>query len=237
MPAMDFTDRTVMITGAAGHLGRAVAAAFAEHGANLVLVDLKREALQKAFGGEDERRLFVPTNLLEQREVEAAVGEAIARFERIDVLCNIAGGFRMGEPVHATSDANWNFLFDINARTLLHTSRAVVPHMLERGGGRIVNVGALSALKAEADKGAYNASKMTVIRLTETMAAELRERGINVNCVMPTTLDTPENRRAMPDADPSRWVALGDLAAVMVFLASDAAKAVHGAALPVTGLS
>src|SRR5688572_7920340 len=152
---MDFDDRTVMITGAAGHLGRAVAAAFAERGASLVLLDLKREALQKAYGGEDERRLFVPTNLLEQREVEAAVGEAIARFERIDVLCNIAGGFRMGEAVHETSDANWNFLFDINARTLLHTSRAVVPHMLERGGGRIVNVGAISASRPEAAKGAY----------------------------------------------------------------------------------
>lgn len=234
---MDFTDRTVMITGAAGHLGRAVAAAFAERGANLVLLDLKREALQKAYGGEDERRLFVPTNLLEQREVGAAVGEAIARFERVDALCNIAGGFRMGEAVHETSDANWNFLFDINARTLLHTSRAVVPHMLERGRGSIVNVGAISASRAEAAKGAYNASKMTVIRLTETMAAELRERGINVNCVLPSTLDTPDNRAAMPDADPSRWVPLADLAAVMVFLASDAAKSVHGAALPVTGLA
>lgn len=234
---MEFTDRTVMITGAAGHLGRAVAAAFAERGANLVLVDLKRDALQKAFGGEDERRLFVPTNLLEQREVDAAVGEAIARFEHIDVLCNIAGGFRMGEAVHETSDANWNFLFDLNARTLLHTSRAVVPHMLERGSGRIVNVGALSALKAEANKGAYNASKMTVIRLTETMAAELREKGINVNCVLPSTLDTPDNRAAMPQADPARWVALSDLANVVVFLASDEARAVHGAALPVTGLS
>lgn len=234
---MDFDDRTVMITGAAGHLGRAVAAAFAERGANLVLLDLKREALRKAYGGEDERRLFVPTNLLEQREVEAAVGEAIARFERIDVLCNIAGGFRMGEAVHETSDANWNFLFDINARTLLHTSRAVVPHMLERGRGRIVNVGAISAGRAEAAKGAYNASKMTVIRLTETMAAELRERGVNVNCVLPSTLDTPDNRAAMPDADPSRWVPLADLAGVIVFLASDAAKSVHGAALPVTGLA
>jgi len=234
---MEFTDRTVLVTGAAGHLGRAVATAFAERGANLVLVDLKRDALQKAFGGEDERRLFVPTNLLEQREVEAAVGEALARFERIDVLCNIAGGFRMGEAVHETSDANWNFLFDINARTLLHTSRAVVPHMLERGGGRIVNIGAFSAQKGAAHTGAYIASKATVIRLTEAMAAELRDKNINVNCVLPTILDTPDNRAAMPDTDPTRWVATADLAKVIVFLASDAARAIHGAALPVTGLS
>jgi NAD(P)-dependent dehydrogenase (short-subunit alcohol dehydrogenase family) len=233
---MEFSDRIVMVTGAAGHLGRAVAAAFAERGASLVLVDLTREALHKAYAGEDERRLFVPTNLLEQREVEAAVGEALARFEHIDVLCNIAGGFRMGEAVHETSDATWDFLFDLNARSVLHAVRAVVPHMLERGRGRIVNVGALSAGRAEAHKGAYNASKTTVIRLTETMAAELRDRGINVNCVLPGTLDTADNRAAMPDADPSRWVPLADLAAVMVFLASDAARSVHGAAVPVTGL-
>jgi NAD(P)-dependent dehydrogenase (short-subunit alcohol dehydrogenase family) len=233
---MDFTERTVMVTGAAGHLGRAVATAFAERGANLVLIDLKREALHKAFGGEDERRLFVPTNLLEQREVDAAVGEALARFERIHVLCNIAGGFRMGEAVHETSDANWGFLFDLNTRTLLHTSRAVVPHMLERGGGHIVNVGAFSAQRGVAGQGAYIASKASVIRLTETMAAELREKAINVNCVLPTTLDTPDNRAAMPDADPARWVALADLANVIVFLASDEARAIHGAALPVTGL-
>jgi NAD(P)-dependent dehydrogenase (short-subunit alcohol dehydrogenase family) len=233
----DFADRTVMITGAAGHLGRAVAAAFAERGANLVLVDRQRDALQKAFVGEDERRLFVPTNLLEQREVDAAVGEALARFERLHVLCNIAGGFRMGEAVHETSDATWNFLFDLNARTLLHACRAVVPHLIEQGSGRIVNVGAFSAQKGAARTGAYVASKAAVIRLTETMALELRERGINVNCVLPTIIDTPDNRGAMPQADASRWVPPADLAAVIVFLASDAARAVHGAALPVTGLS
>lgn len=236
MTTDDFTGRTVMITGAAGHLGRAVAAAFAERGASLVLVDRTREALEKAFGGEDERRLFVPTNLLEPREVEAAAAEALLRFEHLDVLCNIAGGFRMGEAVHETSDATWDFLFDLNARTLLHACRAVVPHLIERGRGAVVNVGAFSALKGAANTGAYVASKAAVIRLTESMSLELRELGINVNCVLPTTLDTPDNRAAMPDADPSHWVAPADLAAVIVFLASDAARAVHGAAVPVTGL-
>jgi NAD(P)-dependent dehydrogenase (short-subunit alcohol dehydrogenase family) len=109
--------------------------------------------------------------------------------------------------------------------------------MLEAGGGRIVNVGAASALKGAALMGAYVASKSAVIRLTETMALELREKNINVNCVLPSIIDTPENRAAMPDADPKRWVAPQALADVIVFLASDAARAVHGAAVPVTGLS
>ena len=207
-----------MITGAAGNLGRAVAKAFSGLGANIVPIDL-------------------PTNLLDQAQVDAAVQKAIQQFKRIDVLCNIAGGFRMGAPVHETSDKDWNFLLDLNARTVLHTARAVVPHMIAAGGGKIVNVGAYAAQKGAANMGAYIASKSAVIRLTETMAAELRDKNINVHCVLPTIIDTPENRAAMPKADPRRWVAPEDLAKVIVFLASDDARAVHGAAVPVTGLS
>jgi NAD(P)-dependent dehydrogenase (short-subunit alcohol dehydrogenase family) len=215
---MEFSGKTVMITGAAGNLGAALSKAFTELGANVVPVDL-------------------PTNLLDQAQVDAAVKDALRQFKRIDVLCNIAGGFRMGAPVHETSDKDWNFLLDLNARTVLHTARAVVPHMISAGGGKIINIGAYAAQKGAAQMGAYIASKSAVIRLTETMAAELREKNINVNCVLPTVIDTPQNRAAMPKVDPARWVAPADLARVIVFLASDAARAIHGAALPVTGLS
>jgi NAD(P)-dependent dehydrogenase (short-subunit alcohol dehydrogenase family) len=228
---------TVVITGAAGNLGRAVASAFAERDANLVLVDVHRQALEKAFGAPAERRLLAPTNLLDPAEVDATVKSALERFGRIDVLCNIAGAFRMGAPVHETNDADWNFLLDVNARTVVHTARAVVPAMIRIGGGKIVNVGAYAAQKGAAAMGAYIASKSAVIRITETMAAELREKNINVNCVLPTIIDTPDNRAAMPQADPRRWVSTQDLAAVIVFLASDAARALHGAAIPVAGLS
>jgi len=222
--------RTVMLTGAAGNLGRAVAAAFGD--ANLVLLDLKRGSLQ-----DSDRQMFVETDLLNGQSVQVAVDKAVQRFKRVDVLCNIAGGFRMGSPVHETSDKDWDFMLNVNARTVLNMSRAVVPVMLKGGGGKIVNIGAFAAQKGAAQMGAYIASKSAVIRLTETMAAELRERNINVNCVLPTIIDTPENRKAMPDADPKRWVAPEDLAQVIVFLASDAARAIHGAALPVSGLS
>lgn len=234
---MTFDKKTVMVTGAAGALGRAVADTFFARGANLVLVGRRREQLTAAFGDEGDRRLFVAADLLDADQVVAAVATAIDRFGRIDVLCNIAGGFRMGAPVHETSDADWNFLFDINLRTVLHSAHAVVPRMLAAGGGRIVNVGAFAATKGVARMGAYVAAKAGVIRLTESMAAELREQGINVNCVLPTIIDTPDNRTAMPDSDPARWVAPRDLAEVIAFLASDAARAVHGAAVPVTGLS
>ena len=221
-----------MLTGAAGNLGRAVAAAFAAAGANLALLDLKLGSLQ-----DSERQLALETDLLDAQSVQTAVGKTVQRFGGIDVLCNIAGGFRMGPAVHETTDKDWNFLFDVNARTMLNMARAVVPVMLKAGGGKIVNIGAFAAQKGAAQMGAYIASKSAVIRLTETMAAELREKNINVNCVLPTIIDTPENRAAMPKADPKRWVAPAELAQVIVFLASDAARAIHGAALPVTALS
>ena len=226
-----------MLTGAAGNLGRAVAAAFAARGANVVLLDRDAQALRAAFGADTPQRLAIAADLLEPAQVEAALAAAVAAFGRVDVLCNLAGGFRMGEAVHETSAATWDFLWKLNVRTLLGTAHAVVPHMLGHGGGRIVNVGAFSAQRGVAAMGAYCAAKDSVIRLTESMSAELKERGINVNCVLPTIIDTPENRAAMPDADPSRWVAPADLAHAIVFLASDEARAIHGAALPVAGLS
>lgn len=227
----------VMVTGAAGNLGRAVAAHFAAGGARLALIDREAAHLASAFGAPDAARLHLACNLLDAAQAADAVRQAAERFGRIDVLCNLAGGFRMGEAVHETGDDTWDFLADLNTRTLRHMVRAVVPRMLAQGRGRIVNVGAFAALRGQARMGAYTASKASVIRLTEAMAAELREHHINVNCVLPTIIDTPQNRADMPDADPTRWVDPADLAAVIGFLASDAARAVHGAALPVTGLS
>ena len=233
---MSFENRTVMITGAAGHLGKAVAAAFAQRGARLVLVDRHDASLEAAFGA-DAASALVATDLLDARQAQAALDTAVARFGRVDALCHVAGGFRMGEAVHETTDATWEFLFDVNARTLVNVARAVVPHMVKHGGGRIVAVGAHAALRGVAGMGAYCASKSALVRLVEAMSAELKEKHVNVNCVLPTIIDTPDNRAAMPDADPARWVAPQALAEAIAFLASDAARAVHGAALPVSGLS
>jgi NAD(P)-dependent dehydrogenase (short-subunit alcohol dehydrogenase family) len=234
---MDFSNRTVVITGAAGNLGQALAMGFAGAGANLVLVDLDANRLKSVFGADNEKRSLVAVNLLKREEAQRVIDVARQRFRKIDVLCNIAGGFRMGEAVHETSDETWDFLFNLNVRTLLNAVRAAVPALIETGGGKVVNDGAAGALKGGAMMGAYAAAKSVVIRLTEAMSAELRERNINVNCVLPTIIDTPENRAAMPDADPTRWVAPADLARTIMYLASDDARAIHGAAVPVAGRS
>jgi len=234
---MSFKDKTVMITGAAGNLGRAVASAFASAGATLALVDIGDHVLGAAYPGVDDRRQLLAADLMDTASTRRAVDKAVAAFGRIDCLCNIAGGFRMGPAVHETPDELWKLMLDLNAGTLLNAVRAVVPGMLAAGSGSIVNVGAGSGQSGRAHMGAYSVSKSAVIRLTEAMAGELRERGINVNCVLPSIIDTPQNRADMPQADHRRWVAPQDLAHVILFLCSEGARAIHGAAIPVVGLS
>ena len=155
----------------------------------------------------------------------------------IDVLANIAGGFAMGEAVHETSAETWDFLMGLNAHSVLNMARAVVPGMLQHGGGRIINIGAGAGQQGIGQMGAYSASKSVVIRLTEAMADELKHQGINVNCILPSIIDTERNRADMPDADFSAWVSPRAMAQVIAFLASEAAAPIHGAALPVSGLS
>src|SRR6266571_705348 len=179
---------------------------------------------------------FEHADALDAAAVANAVRTAVDRFGRIDVLCNIAGGFRMGHPVHETPEDTWELMLDLNAKSVINTARAVVPRMIAAGQGKIVNIAALAGLGGKANMGAYSAAKSAVIRLTESMSAELRDKGINVNCILPSIIDTPQNRADMPGADPRRWVAPEALAEVVLFLASDAARAIHGAAIPVTGL-
>jgi len=234
---MGLKDRVVMITGAAGTLGRAVAAAFAGAGARLVLVDIAAEGLKKAFGADSDRQILIAADLGDPAAVAGVVAAARQKFGGIYGLCNVAGGFRMGPAVHETPDDLWRAMMDLNAGTVLHMARAVVPGMIAAGGGKIINIGAMGGLTGRGHMGAYSASKSVVIRLTESMSAELRDKGINVNCVLPSIIDTPPNRADMPDADFKRWVAPEALADVILFLASDKARAIHGAAIPVVGLS
>lgn len=235
----DFSDKVVIVTGAAGALGRVTARAFYEAGANLVLVDLRAEQLEEAYGEtmSQERYLHVAVDLTNANQVNGMVGKVMEYFGRIDVLANIAGGFTMGSPVHETDEKTWDFMLNLNAKTAFLTCRAVVPQMLAAGDGKIVNVGARAALQGGARMAPYIVSKSAVIRLTESLAAELRHKGVNVNCILPGTIDTPMNRESMPDADFDKWVPPEDLANVILFLASPAARGVQGAAVPVYGRS
>jgi NAD(P)-dependent dehydrogenase (short-subunit alcohol dehydrogenase family) len=223
----EFSGRVVLITGAAGALGQAAAARFAEDGATLALLDVIPI----------EGPHFAQTcDLTDAAACDTAVKAVVAKLGTVDVLVNIAGGFAMGEAVHETSGATWDFLMGLNAHSVLNMARATVPVMLGAGHGRIVNIGAGPGQHGVARMGAYSASKSVVIRLTEAMSGELKHQGINVNCVVPSIIDTARNRADMPDADFFTWVRPEALARVIAFLASDAAAPIHGVALPVTGL-
>ena len=226
---MRFENKRVAVTGAAGNLGQAVAKAFLAEGASVVAID----RVEASIEGADSARVDAQVIDLTDAQATLTAFEAIGA---VDVLCNVAGGFDMGTPVHELSADDWEFMLDINARTMINTSRAAVPHMINAGGGAVVSVSAKAALAGGSTMAPYSASKSIVMRATESMSAELKDKGINVNCVLPTALDTPQNREAMPKADPSKWVACDDLAAVILFLASPAARAVHGVGIPVTGL-
>lgn len=236
----DFSDRVVVVTGATGNLGVAAAESFHASGGNLVVLGRDEDRLKSTFEDIDtssDRFLPLSVDMNDTHSVEGMVSETIDHFGRIDVLVNAAGGFRGGTPIHETPIDEWDFMLNLNARTVFIVCRAVVPTMLEQGNGKIVNVGSRSGLNGGAKGAAYSASKSAVLRLTESMAAELKNEGINVNCVLPSTIDTPQNRRDMPDADHDRWPKPEEIADVILFLASDAARVVHGAALPVYGRS
>jgi NAD(P)-dependent dehydrogenase (short-subunit alcohol dehydrogenase family) len=230
----DYSNRVVVITGAAGNLGSAAARAFKSAQATLALVDRTPGRLEKTFSpGSTECFITPPTDITDPVAVDAMIEAVQRHFGRIDILVNIAGGFRAGRPLYKTSLSDWDMMINLNARSVFLTCQSVIPHMLSQGYGKIINIASRAALGGDAFQSAYSASKAAVVRLTESMAAELKEAGINVNCIMPGIIDTPQNRAAMPTADFSKWVAPEAVADVILFLASDGARALHGASLPV----
>ena len=219
-----FDGLSVTVTGAAGALGTSVAQAFMDEGANVSGIDV--------VDAQTPFRLY-QADLIDPQDARRVVAE----IGRVDVLANIAGGFTMGDTVETTSDETWDFMYNLNARTVFNTVRAVVPQMIERQRGKIVNIGALNALSGVGRMAAYSASKSVVIRLTESLADELKAKNVNVNCVLPSIIDTPRNREDMPKANFSAWVTPQAMAKVVLFLASTDADPIHGASLPVTGLA
>jgi NAD(P)-dependent dehydrogenase (short-subunit alcohol dehydrogenase family) len=227
--------KVALITGGTGALGQVVCAAFLAAGARVVatyVVARERVAFEQAVHGDAE---LAEVELGDAAQVTALVERVVAARGRIDVLLNLAGGFWGGAPLIDTPDAELDRLFAMNVKTAFGCARAVVPAMIRRRHGRIVNVTARPALVGGANVSAYAISKAGVAALTRALADEVREHGITVNAIAPSTIDTAANRAAMPKADPSRWVRPEEIAATLVFLASDAAASISGAIIPVYG--
>jgi NAD(P)-dependent dehydrogenase (short-subunit alcohol dehydrogenase family) len=228
--ALALQERVFVVTGGFGALGRALAGVLGEQGACVALVD---RAQRPADMPDTDRLLAIGSvDLGDEGAAPAALAQVLRRWHRVDGLVNVAGGFAW-ETVADGSLATWDRLYEMNLRSAVAASQSVLPHLA--AGGRIVNVGALAALKAASGMGAYAASKAGVMRFTEALADEVKDRGVTVNAVLPSVIDSPANRADMPNADFDRWVTPQALSRVVAFLLSDDAAAITGACLPVTG--
>lgn len=234
---MELSDKVLIVTGATGNLGRAVAERAHAAGASVVLVGRSLGSLEKAYPDAGSNGTMLPAAAADLGDPASCASVAAAaeeRFGRVDGLLNTVGGFAY-EPF---ADGDWagvEAMIRINLASAYAMTKAVLPGMAARGSGRIVHVGAGAAVKAPAGLSAYAASKSAVMRMVEALAEETRNQGVTVNCVLPGIIDTPQNRAAMPDADPSGWTSPEAIADAMLFFATDAARAVTGALLPVTG--
>jgi NAD(P)-dependent dehydrogenase (short-subunit alcohol dehydrogenase family) len=226
-PSNDMSDLSIVITGAAGALGQAVVRQLLAAGHRLALLDHDEQRLRSTFGTRPKVLLHA-ADVTSTDGVAAVIAQVLQAHGRIDALVHVAGGFEMGEGVHQITRASWDRMMNLNAWSFVALTQAVVPVMQRQGSGRIVAVSAAAAREGQAFKGAYSASKSVLQRLVESLSHEVRAQGIAVNSVAPTTLDTPANRAAMPDADRSAWVSLDAAAQAIVFLATPAGAAVHG---------
>ena len=223
---MNLDGKACIVTGGTGALGRAVVQRLRADGATVAVI-------ARGSAAQDDM-IFGGVDLADPAAAQSAVEAAVSRLGRLYGLINIAGAFRW-ETLADGEVATWDTLYSTNLKTAVCASKAALPHLIANGQGRIVNVGAASAVKAAAGMGAYAASKAGVAKLTEALSEEVKAKGITVNAVLPSIIDTPLNRADMPKADFRKWVQPDAIAALIAFLLSDEAGAITGALIPVTG--
>lgn len=234
--------KIAIVTGATGGLGRVVAKRLVEKGVAVVTLyraDDKFSELIASLGELGSRLTGVKGDITSEQDVRELVQAAIERHGRVDMLLNIVGGYVGGTDVAETEEKEWDYMMSLNLKSAFLCCKTIIPHMISQNYGKIVNISTRTAVERgrRSRSGAYAVAKMGVIVLTETLSEELRKYNINVNCVLPGTINTPENRAKNPKADYSRWTDPGDIADAIVFLVSDAANVTSGASIPVYGKS
>ena len=228
--------RVALITGGTGGLGQAVVEAFLAAGASVVATyvrEAEADRVRAALGDAAGRLVLERADVTDGGAVAALVARTVARWGSLDYLLNLVGGFSGGQPLWAVDEAALSRTLDLNLRSALLCCHAALPGMVARNFGRIVNVSSRSALRPTAGSAAYAVSKAAIVSLTEALAEDVRPYDVNVNCVLPSVIDTPANRRDLPGADVSGWVSPAQLARIMVWLTSPDAAPLNGAAIPV----
>jgi NAD(P)-dependent dehydrogenase (short-subunit alcohol dehydrogenase family) len=232
----DFSGKVVLITGGTGALGRAVAQTFGTLNATTVvtyIIDEEREDVKAKIKTIAE---LVKADITKEDQAKKLVSHVINTYDRIDVLVNVVGGYLGGKTVAELDETEWDKMMSMNLKSAFLISKHVIPLMVSAKHGKMVHISSRTGLKSDGYDSAYSASKSGLIRLVESISEEVKEHNINVNCILPSTIDTEANRKAMPNSDFSKWVKTEDLAKVVLFLCSEEAKVVNGAAIPAYGL-
>jgi NAD(P)-dependent dehydrogenase (short-subunit alcohol dehydrogenase family) len=223
--------KVVLVTGADGGLGRFVTQAFLDAGATVI--GTSRRIQQSSF--QNSRFVALPAEISSRASAQAMLDQVTTRFAKLDVLAHTVGGFAGGSFIADTDDATFQQMLDINLTSVFHVLRATLPVLRRTGDGRIIAIGSRAALEPGAGVGAYSASKAAMVSLIKTVAVENKDAGVRANVILPGTMDTPANRKAMPNADFTKWVHPAAVASLILWLASDAGRDVNGAVLPVYG--
>ena len=224
-------DKVVLVTGANGGLGSCITQAFLDTGARVV--GSSRNIQQSDFTSANF--VAIPAELSEGESGNALIERVVQRFRKLDVLAHTVGGFAGGQSVAQTDEATFQHMLDLNLTSLFRILRAAIPVLRKSGNGRIIAIGSRAAVEPGAGVSAYSASKAAMTSLMKTVALENGDAGLTANVILPGTMDTPANRKAMPGADFSKWVQPANVASLVLWLAGDAAKEISGAAIPIYG--
>lgn len=232
----DFSNKVVLITGGTGALGRAVVEAFTSSNAASIatyITDKEAENAKTKIGALD----LVKADITKEDQVRKLVSHVVQKHSRIDVLVNVVGGYIGGKKVSELEESEWDKMMNLNLKSAFLISKYVLPVMVLAKHGKMIHISSRTGLKSSGYDSAYAASKSGLIRLVESISEEVKEYGINVNCILPSIIDTDANRKAMPNSDFSKWAKTGDLASLVLFLCSEEANVITGAAIPAYGLA
>ena len=232
----NFSNKVVLITGGTGALGRTLVKRFLDSGARTI-ASYRNQTEADKLKSVNPQVEIIKLDISNEKEILKMVPTLIAKFSKIDVLVNTVGGYLGGKNITELKEDDWESMMNLNLKSAYLISKHVIPVMKSAKGGKIIHVSSRTGLKSDGYDSAYAASKAALIRFVDSISQEFREDKININCILPTTIDTESNRRAMPNADFSKWLSPDDLANVVLFLCSSESKVINGAAIPTYGLS